>query len=204
MVTVLTKPHIGEQIDQNPRVVQNHDIVLHCPARGNPKPTIYWLFNGAYVQGNRYSTVGDGDLKISSAQENDAGRYTCFAQNEAGSLSTDYELEVIGPPRFHREGDAVYEVKVDDSITMDCAVDAEPRPEIIWYRGDSPLYLSDNIHISSDGQASELSSYKTASCTLKAPYSDIACSGVDLGFRGSYSNMLHIEGLTLNWFLYQH
>ncbi|VDK53323.1 unnamed protein product [Anisakis simplex] len=35
---------------------------------------------------------------------------------------------------------------------MDCAVDADPKPEIIWYRGDSPLYLSDNIHISSDGQ----------------------------------------------------
>uniref|UniRef100_F1KPK8 Hemicentin-2 n=1 Tax=Ascaris suum TaxID=6253 RepID=F1KPK8_ASCSU len=151
-VTVLTKPHIDEQIDQNPRVVQNNDILLHCPARGNPKPTVFWLLNGEYVQGDRYSVVGDGDLKISSAQEIDAGRYTCLAQNEAGSLGTDYELEVIGPPRFHREGNTVYEVKVDESITMDCAVDAEPRPEIIWYRGDSPLYLTDNIHISPDGQ----------------------------------------------------
>lgn len=29
-------------------------------------------------------------------KEIDAGRYTCLAQNEAGSLGTDYELEVIG------------------------------------------------------------------------------------------------------------
>ncbi|VDK20238.1 unnamed protein product [Anisakis simplex] len=39
-VTVLTRPHIDEQIDQTPKVVQNHDITLQCPIRGNPKPKV--------------------------------------------------------------------------------------------------------------------------------------------------------------------
>uniref|UniRef100_A0A183CW12 Ig-like domain-containing protein n=1 Tax=Gongylonema pulchrum TaxID=637853 RepID=A0A183CW12_9BILA len=39
-VTVLTSPHIEEQIDQNPRIVQGNDVILHCPVRGNPKPKV--------------------------------------------------------------------------------------------------------------------------------------------------------------------
>lgn len=48
----------------------------------------------------------------------------------------------------------MYEVIVGKTVTMDCDVEAEPKPEIHWYRGDSPLYLSENIHISPDGQVS--------------------------------------------------
>lgn len=48
----------------------------------------------------------------------------------------------------------MYEVIVGKTVTMDCDVEAEPKPEIHWFRGDSPLYLSENIHISPDGQVS--------------------------------------------------
>lgn len=39
-VTVLTPPHIEEQIDQNPRIVEGNDVILHCPVQGNPKPKV--------------------------------------------------------------------------------------------------------------------------------------------------------------------
>lgn len=57
-----------------------------------------------------------------------------------------------GPPKFHRGGDANYEAVLGGTITMNCAVDAEPTPEIVWYRSDTAIYLSDNIRISDDGQ----------------------------------------------------
>lgn len=61
---------------------------------------------------------------------------------------------LLGPPKFYHRGEAVYEVVVGKTVTMDCDVEAEPKPEIHWFRGDSPLYLTENIHISPNGQVS--------------------------------------------------
>ncbi|VDN03059.1 unnamed protein product [Thelazia callipaeda] len=151
-VIVLIAPHIEEQIDQNPRVVQGNDVVLQCPVQGNPKPKIKWLYEGDPIKSDRIILSGETNLMIRSSQQYDSGRYTCLAENEAGILNTNYELEIIGPPKFHHRGEAVYEVVLGKTVTMDCNVEAEPKPEIHWYRGDSPVYLSENIHISPDSQ----------------------------------------------------
>ncbi|VDK82636.1 unnamed protein product [Litomosoides sigmodontis] len=151
-VIVLIPPHIDEQIDQNLRVVQGAQVIIHCPVQGNPKPKIKWLYNGKSVEVDRASVIGETDLIIQGAKQYDSGRYTCFAENEVGILNTNYELEIIGPPKFHRRGDTVYEVVVGEAITMNCYVEAEPKPEIRWFRGDASLYLTENIHITPNGQ----------------------------------------------------
>uniref|UniRef100_A0A915Q1V7 Ig-like domain-containing protein n=1 Tax=Setaria digitata TaxID=48799 RepID=A0A915Q1V7_9BILA len=159
-VIVLIAPHIEEQIDQNPRVVQGSEIIMHCPIQGNPKPKIKWLYNGKPIKHDRIMILGETDLMIQESQPYDSGRYTCLAENEAGTLNTNYELEIIGPPKFHRRGETVYEVILGKTVTMDCNVEAEPRPEIHWFRGDSPVYLSENIYISPDGQEKRFSPAK--------------------------------------------
>ncbi|KAM3729101.1 Hemicentin-2 [Dirofilaria immitis] len=151
-VIVLIAPYIEEQIDQNLRVVQGNQVIMHCPVQGNPKPKIKWLYNGKPIINDRAMIIGETDLLIQGSKQSDNGRYTCLAENEAGILNTNYELEIIGPPKFHRRSEAVYEVILGKTVTMDCDVEAEPKPEIHWFRGDLPLYLSENIHISPDGQ----------------------------------------------------
>ncbi|EJW80898.1 hypothetical protein WUBG_08192, partial [Wuchereria bancrofti] len=152
IITVLIAPYIEEQIDQNLRVVQGTQVIMHCPVQGNPKPKIKWLYNGKPITINRGKILREIDLIIQQSEQYEKGRYTCLAENEAGILHTNYELEIIGPPKFHHRGETVYEVIIGKTITMDCNVEAEPKPEIHWFRGDLPLYLRKNIHISPDGQ----------------------------------------------------
>ncbi|KIH57646.1 immunoglobulin I-set domain protein [Ancylostoma duodenale] len=120
-VSVFTAPHIEESVDQNPHIVQGKTLTFYCPVLGNPDP-----------------------------KKEDEGRYTCHAFNEAGILDTDYESEVIAPPKFHRTGESVYEVVEHETVTLDCAVATEPKPEVIWYRGEQPLYLAGNMALSPD------------------------------------------------------
>ncbi|VIO88235.1 Uncharacterized protein BM_BM11652 [Brugia malayi] len=152
IVTVLIAPYIEEQIDQNLRVVQGTQVIMHCPVQGNPKPKIKWLYDGKPITINRGKILSENDLIIQQPEQYEKGRYTCLADNEAGILYTNYELEIIGPPKFHHRGETIYEAIIGKTITMECNVEAEPKPEIHWFRGDLPLYLRKNIHISSDGQ----------------------------------------------------
>lgn len=169
-------PHIDEQIDQNPKVVVGKDVIIVCPVQGIRQPTVEWRVNGRplEMEAGRFEMINDHDLKVTAAESEDAGRYTCHASNEAGELDTEYALEVIGasigllvsnthitdlfsaPPKFGREGSAVYEVIEGQSITMDCAVEATPKPEIVWHRGDAPVYLDQNVWISANGQVTLL------------------------------------------------
>uniref|UniRef100_A0A0N5AL87 Peroxidasin homolog n=1 Tax=Syphacia muris TaxID=451379 RepID=A0A0N5AL87_9BILA len=149
-LTVLIKPYIEETIDQNPRVVLNKSIVLQCPVLGISKPTVEWRHDNELINNTRFSIVNDNDLKIIGAliksyyiSKRDAGRYTCFAKNEAGTLR---------PPRWLLDGKPEYEVKVNDAVVIDCSFQAAPKPDIVWYYQDQPLYLSENKQISPSGE----------------------------------------------------
>lgn len=57
----------------------------------------------------------------------------------------------VAKPKFANEGEAVYEVVEGESVTMQCAVSDETKPNVLWFRGDSPLYLTPEMSISRDG-----------------------------------------------------
>ncbi|VDO96214.1 unnamed protein product [Heligmosomoides polygyrus] len=152
MVTVLVPPHIDEPLDQNPHIVQGKTLSFFCPVLGNPEPQVEWLRDGLPLTRNERTSVLDGKhLEIKEAKEEDEGRYTCRAKNDAGILDTDFRSEIIAPPKFHRTGESIYEVVENQAVTLDCAVATEPKPEIIWYRGEHPLYLAGNMALSQDG-----------------------------------------------------
>ncbi|KAK6759923.1 hypothetical protein RB195_021467 [Necator americanus] len=150
-VSVLTPPHIEESVDQNPHIVQGKTLTLYCPVLGNPDPKVEWRKdNVPLVDDPRFTVIDEKHLQIQQAKKEDEGRYTCHAFNQAGTLDTDYKSEVIAPPKFHRTGESVYEVVEHDAVTLDCAVATEPKPEVIWYRGEQPLYLAGNMALSPD------------------------------------------------------
>uniref|UniRef100_A0A1I7X4Q6 Hemicentin-1 n=1 Tax=Heterorhabditis bacteriophora TaxID=37862 RepID=A0A1I7X4Q6_HETBA len=80
-------------------------------------------------------------------------RFKNFPQKVLLATPRKYSVgyAAFAPPKFHRMGESVYEVIEHDTITLDCAVATDPKPEINWYRGEQPLYLSENMAISSDG-----------------------------------------------------
>uniref|UniRef100_A0A3P8RVT3 Ig-like domain-containing protein n=1 Tax=Amphiprion percula TaxID=161767 RepID=A0A3P8RVT3_AMPPE len=71
--------------------------VLNCQAEGEPSPMIEWSWQGRPLLGNdRFSTLSNGSLRISSAQKEDTAEYECVARNLLGSVLVRVTLTVRG------------------------------------------------------------------------------------------------------------
>uniref|UniRef100_A0A0N5BTT6 Down syndrome cell adhesion molecule-like protein Dscam2 n=1 Tax=Strongyloides papillosus TaxID=174720 RepID=A0A0N5BTT6_STREA len=130
-LTILTVPTIEESIDQNPRVIHGNDLLISCPAVGNPKPLITWFKNGEEIEfedNDKYNLINSTDLLIKSADNDDGVKFTCKAENEVASIDTDYSVEIIAKPKFGSKGQTSYNVVVNNDVTMTCPVDV-PTPE---------------------------------------------------------------------------
>ncbi|KAG5276279.1 hypothetical protein AALO_G00130100 [Alosa alosa] len=134
---------------------------LVCEAQSYPPAIITWLKDGAPFQSGRNVRVlpGGRTLQILRAQEEDAGRYTCVATNEAGETLKNYEVKVYLPPVISKndvpgEGLAPKEVKikVNNTLTLECEAQAIPTPTLLWYKDGQLLRGDDHVSISANGR----------------------------------------------------
>ncbi|KAG8436526.1 hypothetical protein GDO86_007581 [Hymenochirus boettgeri] len=126
-------PLIKDESDYLEVILQN-PIILPCKASGTPSPTITWQKEGAGIKsGSSYVLLPSGDLKITNATHEDAGTYTCIAQNPAGTALKKTRLKVYVPPVIitHQEE---YVVPVDMSVMLFCEAHGSPTPEITWHK----------------------------------------------------------------------
>ncbi|KAL4218919.1 Hemicentin-1 [Mactra antiquata] len=139
-VNVIVPPSISDlEIDPNPSVILDNTVVLHCPADGIPLPDLVWLKSGQlldYDNIRRITLQDDGvKLSIERAQLSDAGLYTCQASNLAGTAEQDYLLDVWVKPFIDKTGlDLNITVIKGRTAVLFCPVDANPPPEIRWYK----------------------------------------------------------------------
>ena len=92
-------PTIDEaNLVDNPKVVVNRTVLLECPVEGIPPPEVRWLKDTLPLVLTKFMTlVSDGrQLEIANAQVSDTAVYTCIAINEAGELTRNFELDVLG------------------------------------------------------------------------------------------------------------
>lgn len=72
-------------------------VVVSCQAEGEPTPTIEWSRQGRPLLGaDRFSTLSNGSLRVSSAQKEDTAEYECVARNLLGSVLVGVTLTVRG------------------------------------------------------------------------------------------------------------
>lgn len=72
-------------------------LVLNCQADGEPTPMIEWARQGRPLLGNdRFSSLSNGSLRISSAQKEDTAEYECVARNLLGSVLVRVTVTVRG------------------------------------------------------------------------------------------------------------
>ena len=65
-------------------------VVMECSAEGNPAPKFTWLKDGSVVKSG-------ATLSIDSMKYEDAGSYTCRAENDAGESEATTSVKVDGP-----------------------------------------------------------------------------------------------------------
>lgn len=88
---VITLEPVGTVVDAGTTVV------LSCKADGEPGPMIEWTQHARPLLANdRFSTLSNGSLRITSAQKEDTSEYECVARNLLGSVVVSVTLTVRG------------------------------------------------------------------------------------------------------------
>uniref|UniRef100_A0A665VTB7 Hemicentin-1 n=1 Tax=Echeneis naucrates TaxID=173247 RepID=A0A665VTB7_ECHNA len=134
---------------------------LVCEVQSYPPALITWLKDGIPFESSRNVRLlpGGRTLQILNAKEEDAGRYTCVATNEAGETLKHYEVKVYVPPQINKndipgEGLAPKEVKIkiNSTLTLECAAEAFPAPALQWYKDGQILRADDHVSITANGR----------------------------------------------------
>ncbi|QQP41859.1 Uncharacterized protein FKW44_016350, partial [Caligus rogercresseyi] len=115
-------------------------IIFECRLVGEPKPDVV-----CFLMEESEKLYWICRLEISKIEARDAGTYKAVARNSQGEGSATINLtfeESVGsvpkvpdgiPPRFPKKPTIRQE---GDNLVMECFLEANPLPEIIWYRGD--------------------------------------------------------------------
>ncbi|XP_062842788.1 leucine-rich repeat neuronal protein 2 [Trichomycterus rosablanca] len=86
------------------QVKQGDNIALHCRALAEPEPSIYWVIpNGIRLNLSNsvghYRVLTEGTLEIFGVTHEEAGLYTCVAQNLVGADTRSLTINVTGSRR---------------------------------------------------------------------------------------------------------
>uniref|UniRef100_A0A8C1GCZ4 Hemicentin-1 n=1 Tax=Cyprinus carpio TaxID=7962 RepID=A0A8C1GCZ4_CYPCA len=164
-LNVLVSPTIAgsgpEGSAEEVTVTLNSPTSLVCEAQSYPPAIITWLKDGTPFESSRNVRVlpGGRTLQILNAKEEDAGRYTCVATNEAGETLKNYEVKVFVPPVINKNdipGESLspkeVKIKVNNSLTLECEAQAIPTPTLVWYKDGQILKSDGHLTITATGR----------------------------------------------------
>ncbi|GIY13520.1 hypothetical protein CDAR_68362 [Caerostris darwini] len=125
-------------------------LSLICEASGYPFPSVTWLLNNTQVTGAIHSAFGRSKLLVENAGKEDEGTYICLAQNAAGERKAAAAVRVRTPPIIV-DSSGVKNVKLKDTVVLDCLVKGDPSPNIIWIKNGQQLELNHRIQLITNG-----------------------------------------------------
>ncbi|KIH63597.1 immunoglobulin I-set domain protein, partial [Ancylostoma duodenale] len=85
-------------------------------------------------------------LHIQEAKAEDAGRYSCIAENKPGRAEKDLVVSILKPPLMETRF-APKEVQQSHQLTLQCPID-DPTVEFFWTKNGIPITTSDKVQIS--------------------------------------------------------
>ncbi|CAH0591580.1 unnamed protein product [Chrysodeixis includens] len=144
-ISGLEKPSISEDYEGLVEVHEGDDVQIFCRVTGGkPKPKIQWLFSSDYVDETETEaesvTIHESseELQFKNITKKQGGDYACIATNEAGSASMSTYIMVLFPPIITDKAKDIV-VKDGDEVVIPCNTDAEPAPDVTWYKDGVPF-----------------------------------------------------------------
>ncbi|XP_065932028.1 platelet binding protein GspB isoform X4 [Magallana gigas] len=114
-------------------------LTLQCSGQGNPAPTLSWIFSSSTSDA---TTVGTGTAySITNAQRTNGGTYVCRGTNSLGSTdSQGVTIDVqYAPIDARTDAQKSLSAAVGSTVSLVCAVDANPVASYEWYRNSQPV-----------------------------------------------------------------
>ncbi|CAF0794048.1 unnamed protein product [Rotaria sordida] len=153
-LTVLYAPRFVPLPDTYRVGLKNLSIELHCRVRGNPKPTITWHKSHINIRSSHRMHLLDNNqiLRINQLRNDDAGLYTCNAENSLRRISaaTDVRVQEPIPPLFSRRMSNLTTYD-SASVELECTATGDPQPKIEWFRDSFPIHYSIQYILKDDG-----------------------------------------------------
>ncbi|CAJ0583049.1 unnamed protein product, partial [Mesorhabditis spiculigera] len=97
----------------------------------------------------RFSLMNDKQqLHIEEATLEDAGRYSCIAENKQGRAEKDLRVEILKPPKMDIANQAK-DVLEGQSTTLECPISENlEHTEIMWTKNGVPITTSQRLQLS--------------------------------------------------------
>ncbi|XP_039591708.1 hemicentin-1 isoform X2 [Polypterus senegalus] len=131
-LTVHMPPNI-RSMDSEYSVLESSQVALHCIVDGVPQPHIFWEKEGVPLSEGKgkYTIKRTGELIIGNTLVDDAGSYTCIANNTIGESSRTVNLIVHTHPAIM---DLLGDVALNKGqrLLLTCAASGIPTPTITW------------------------------------------------------------------------
>ncbi|XP_059372592.1 neogenin-like isoform X9 [Carassius carassius] len=131
--------------------VVGESILLPCVVTGHPTAYVTWTHKDQLIEYSkgRFEVLGGGSLQILSLTEEDAGLYSCMADNANGSIEAQTVLALKASPQFLKKPANIYAHEATD-VTFECEVTGSPAPTIKWVKNGDAVIPSDYFKITKE------------------------------------------------------
>ncbi|XP_063782550.1 neogenin isoform X10 [Pseudophryne corroboree] len=132
--------------------VVGQTALLACVISGYPTPDVRWSYKQEEIifgSSDRLALLARGSLQISNVTEEDAGIYTCTADNGNQTIHAQAEILIQVPPVFHVKPSNTHAHESMD-IVFECEVSGKPTPTVKWVKNGDMVIPSDYFKIVED------------------------------------------------------
>ncbi|XP_047985118.1 obscurin isoform X4 [Leguminivora glycinivorella] len=159
-LVVKAAPKIKKKIEnQTCMVSATHTVTIEI--EGTPAPEVSFYKDGVEIKSSeRIQIVKESDevykITIKDAKLTDSGSYSVVAKNEVNQCSDFWQWHVTSAPKITKK---LGETKICDekeTVTLKIETEAEPAPEVKWFKNKVELQESSTVKFSSSGSAHSL------------------------------------------------
>ncbi|XP_032363048.1 B-cell receptor CD22, partial [Etheostoma spectabile] len=133
-------------VSPSAEIVEGSSVTLTCSSDANPAARYTWNKENVYFKPPRKGP----QLVFSSILSSDSGQYSCTAENELGTRTSQYRsIDVkYGPERPSVSVSPSAEIVEGSSVTLTCSSDANPAAKYTWYKENVYFkHLSEGPHL---------------------------------------------------------
>ncbi|NXH49300.1 TITIN protein, partial [Dicaeum eximium] len=161
---ILKEPPSFVKKIENVTALAGDSVTLQAVVKGSEPISVTWMKGKDIIKDDNNVRVtfdhGLATLQITGVQLSSGGKYTCVAENDAGSQSCFGELAVKEPAKIIEKAEII-QVTAGEPAILEYTVTGTPELKTKWFKDGKPLPASKKYRISFKNNIAQLKFYAT-------------------------------------------